>query len=225
MRKQTKKILGGTLAMSFLVAGLTVGKPAYAATADIGAIEALTDSEYTLEEMLLYAIEDEYLAQAEYQAIIDQFEASRPFSNVIRAEANHINILTTVLENHEVAIPNEDWASKVSVPETIEEAYTEGVKAEENNIAMYEGFLKEALPDDVKAVFERLLAASQKHLAAFQNAEDGFVNCLNGTGNGVGKGQGGQGRGQGQGQGRGQGGQGQGLGQAQGTCILENTEA
>ena len=135
--------------------------------------------------MLTYAIQDEYMAQAEYNAIMDQYGVQKPFSNIIKSEAMHIDLLLPLLKANDVAVPKNDAANRVVVPESIEKSYTVGVEAEKKNIAMYESFLKGDLPDDVKAVFEKLLAASENHLAAFERAEDGKIG--QGMGNGKGK--------------------------------------
>ncbi|MDW7670521.1 MAG: DUF2202 domain-containing protein [Bacillota bacterium] len=170
-----KKIISRTV-VSFLAVGLVVmslaGAVSFAAT-DTGAAAALSGSAHTLEEMLTYAIEDEYLAQAEYALILDTFDVTRPFSNIIKAEGTHIRLLTPLLAAYDVEVPEKDWASLVSLPGTLAEAYKVGVEAEVINIAMYEQFLQQDLPDDVEAVFERLKAASEKHLAAFQRQVDG----------------------------------------------------
>lgn len=182
MRKQIKKMSGSLLAAGLLVVGLTAGATAYAASTDIGAAGALSDADYTLEEMLVYAIEDEYLAQAEYDVIMEAYGVHKPFSNIIKAEATHITLLTPLFEEYGAKIPEKDWDSLVTVPASLEAAYATGVEAEEKNIAMYESFLKENLPDDVREVFEQLMNASEKHLAAFQRQVDG-VGIGSGNGN------------------------------------------
>ena len=174
MRKHIRKITNGLLATGLLIAGLTTGATVYAANTDTGAAGALADKEYTLEEMLTYAIEDEYLAQAEYDVIMDTYDVKKPFSNIIKAEATHISLLKPLFEEHGVSIPKKDWNSLVAVPKSVDAAYAIGVDAEKKNIAMYESFLKENLPDDVRTVFEKLMNASKKHLAAFQRQIDGW---------------------------------------------------
>lgn len=176
MRKQIRKIAGGLLVAGLLAGGFTSGITAFASSEGTGATGASADKEYTLEEMLTYAIEDEYLAQAEYDIIMNTFGVQRPFSNIIKAEANHISQLAPLFENYGVSIPDKDWESLVTVPESLEAAYSIGVEAEEKNIAMYESFLKEELPDEVRVVFEDLMNASQHHLAAFQRQVVGIGN-------------------------------------------------
>ncbi|MDD3064287.1 MAG: DUF2202 domain-containing protein [Anaerostipes sp.] len=186
MRKQTRRITGGLLAAGLLTTGLTTIATVYAANTGTGAAGASADTEYSLEEMLVYAIEDEYLAQAEYDVIMDTYGIQKPFSNIIKAEATHISLLDPLFEEYGVSVPAKDWESLVAVPESLDAAYAIGVEAEEKNIAMYENFLKENLPDDVREVFEALMNASEKHLVAFQRQVDGVTGgSRNGNGNGT----------------------------------------
>lgn len=219
MRKQIRKITGKLLVAGLLVTGLTTGATVYAANTGTGAAGASSDTEYSLEEMLVYAIEDEYLAQAEYDVIMDTYGIQKPFSNIIKAEATHISLLEPLFEEYDVSVPVKDWESLVVVPESLDAAYAIGVEAEEKNIAMYESFLKENLPDDVREVFEALMNASEKHLAAFQRQVDGVTGGSgNGAGNGNSTGNGSQtGKGNG-----GTGGNGQGnRSTSQENCIVE----
>ena len=211
MMKQIRNITGKLLAAGIITAGITTGATAYAASVDTGAAGALADSEYTINEMLEYAIEDEYLAKAEYDAIMKAYGDLRPMTNLAKAEEVHIGLLTPLLEKYGVSIPQQDWESQVTVPESLEAAYSTGIEAEKNNIAMYESFLKEELPEDVKDVFERLMNASNRHLAAFERQADGTA-CT-GLGNQRGNGNGSRG-GNRQGQGNRAG--------MQGSCILQS---
>lgn len=170
MRKQLKKISIGIIAAGILMSGVTTATTVYAQE-EAGAKIALSESDYTLEKMLLYAIEDEYLAQTEYQVIMNEFGEQRPFSNIILAENNHISFLTPLLQKYGVTIPQTDWYSKVTKPNSLTDAFEISKQAEIQNIAMYEKFLNEDLPDDVKDVFEDLKTASEKHLEAFQRSE------------------------------------------------------
>lgn len=187
MKNQMKKITSGLLVTGLLVTGLTTGATAYAASSNTGSAGANSNSKYSLEDMLTYAIEDEYLAQAEYDVIMENYGDLRPFSNIIKAEATHISELILILEEYDVEIPEKDWENLVSVPDSLEASYEAGVEAEENNIKMYENFLNENLPDDVKDVFESLMSASEKHLSAFQRQVDG-IGCDSDSCSGIGEG-------------------------------------
>ena len=181
--------------IALIVALAAVATAAIALAEDYGS-GAVSDGEaYTLEQMLTYALQDETLASAEYQSLIEKFEAARPFDNILRAEETHIELLLPLFSQYGVAVPTDTAADRVALPDTIEEAYAAGVEAEVNNIAMYNAFLAQDLPDDVRAVFEALKNASSSHLDVFeQNADRQAVapqstpgaglGAANGNGNG-----------------------------------------
>ena len=123
---------------------------------------------YTVEDMLTFAIEDEYLAQATYLAIIDAYGQIKPFSKIVLAEQKHIDLLLPLFSFYSIEAPVNIAANLVVLPDSISSALATGVEAEKLNIAMYEIFLSQVdLPEDVKTVFEYLLAASENHLRAF----------------------------------------------------------
>jgi hypothetical protein len=136
---------------------------------DYGAKGASADNAPTLEAMLRYAIQDEYLARAEYASIMEKYGEVRPFSNIIRSEETHVSYLEPLFEAHNFELPADDAAEHVVVPDSLKEAVEIGVQAEIDNIAMYEKFLDQDLPEDVRDVFEQLKKASQNHLRAFRN--------------------------------------------------------
>jgi hypothetical protein len=135
---------------------------------DYGAKGAMLKTEYTLEEMMQYAIEDEYLAYAEYELILNEMNITKPFSNIIKAEETHIGYMEDLYETYGFKLPTIDPSQHVSLPESINDAYIAGVEAEIINIAMYESFLEQDLPEDVRSVFEKLKAGSESHLQAFK---------------------------------------------------------
>ena len=153
-----------------------------------GAAGALADDSLTLEKMLAYAIQDEYATRSEYEEVMNVLGTVNPFSNIIQSEETHISLLTPLFENYGYKIPEDDSAGTAVSPATLEEAKSIGAGAEINNIAMYEKFLQEDLPDDVRAVFEDLKKASESHLSAFQSAAGGGTGS--GSGNGKGNGAG-----------------------------------
>ena len=119
--------------------------------------------------MLTYAMQDEYLAKKEYELIMDKYGEQKPFSNIIEAEKTHISQLTELFNTYKITIPEDNSESYAILPKNLEDAYKTGVTAEIDNIAMYDKFLKEELPQDIKDTFISLRDASKKHLAAFQN--------------------------------------------------------
>ena len=140
-----------------------------AAGVDYGSAGAKAKSAFTLGEMLNYAIQDENLALAEYEKIISVFGTQRPFSNIISSEKNHISLLKPLFEKYGLVIPKNTSNNLTVVPSSILEAMKIGVQAEIDNIAMYEKFLKQDLPKDVRDIFTYLKDASKNHLKAFEN--------------------------------------------------------
>jgi hypothetical protein len=167
--KMMKKALPALLSLSLILSPAT----AFAATADFGAGGASTDTDLTLEDMLTYAIQDEYLAKAEYEAILAEFDVTRPFTNILKAEIQHISALVPLFNTYSFILPADTAKDHVILPDTLQEIYSIGVEAEIANIAMYEKFLAQPnLPEDVKTVFTALMNASENHLAAFERAGD-----------------------------------------------------
>lgn len=156
----------------FLLVLLTV--PLWADSSLWGAAAAKDDASPTVESMLRYAIEDEYLAHAEYAAIIAKFGAQNPFSNIISSEETHIAWLSSEFAARKLPVPADEGAKHVVMPSTLEGAFKAGVQAEIDNIAMYERFLKypiiaRAENAAVRDLFTRLRDASKNHLRAFEN--------------------------------------------------------
>ncbi len=169
LKNRFKKTMVMGLGLLMVIGALgTSGVTAFAGELDYGAAGASSRSSYTLEEMLKYAMEDEYLAKAEYESIMEEFGEQRPFSNILEAEKTHIELLLPLFEEYGIEIADDGSLSHVIIPESIEEALAVGVQAEIDNIAMYEKFLAGDLPEDVEEVFEELMNASKNHLAAFQ---------------------------------------------------------
>ena len=134
-----------------------------------GALGALAAEGSSLQQVLTYAIQDEYLARSEYAGIMDEYGSMRPFSNIMLSEENHIEWLVELFGEYGFPLPIDDSEDHVVIPGDLKTAFQTGVKAEIDNIAMYEKFLSEDLSEDVRDVFERLKRASENHLRAFQN--------------------------------------------------------
>ncbi len=139
----------------------------------IGAKAAQMNSTPTLNEMMQYAIQDEYLAHREYELIIEKFGNTKPFTNIIKAESQHIKMLSVVYEHRGLTLPRDTTANTVSTPTSLHDALQAGVQAEIDNIAMYQAFLDNPMlskPEnaEVKTLFNSLMNASKNHLSAFQ---------------------------------------------------------
>lgn len=138
----------------------------------LGAKRALQDNNLTLEKMLKYSLEDEYIAKNEYDKIIKTFGQIKPFTNIIQSEKTHIYEIITLMKEYNLNsnIVNEnEIAKQIKVPLTLIECYEASITAEIDNIAMYEKFLKEKnLPKNLEDLFIKLSTASKNHLNAFK---------------------------------------------------------
>jgi len=139
-----------------------------------GAHAAAADSDRSIEKMLRYAIQDEYLAQAEYLAIMGRHGNIKPFSNIAESEKSHISWLKDACNDARLPIPADSAAAYVTIPDSLKGSFQAGVTAEIDNIAMYDSFLSSApLAAEenaaLKDLFIRLRDASKNHLSAFRN--------------------------------------------------------
>lgn len=165
--KKTERTIAFALMLSF-----TLGVAG--ADALYGNAAAKADTSLTIQDMLLYAAQDEYAARGEYAAIMDKYGTLRPFSNIIRAEENHLAWLRDAFAAYKLPFPADEAASRLAMPTSLADAYKTGVQAELDNIAMYKAFLANPLIQgtqygDLRALFSNLMNASENHLRAFQN--------------------------------------------------------
>ncbi|MFC7062637.1 ferritin family protein [Halobacillus seohaensis] len=135
---------------------------------DYAAKGALSATSLTLPQMLTYALQDEYLAQARYENILRTFGDIPTFSRIKQAEMRHISALLPLFERYQVPLPEDIAQNFVTTPESIKTSYAAGVQGEIDNITMYDKFLSFDLPVDMRIVFQQLRNASLNHLAAFE---------------------------------------------------------
>ncbi len=132
-----------------------------------------TDAEPTPEmiEAMTAGLMDEYHAQAVYQAVIDEFGAVRPFTNILRAEAQHVAAWAFLFERYGLDAPAAPEA--VAVPEfaSVAEACAAGAAAEVANFDLYDAMLDTFAdyPDIIQAVTALRNASEFNHLPAFEN--------------------------------------------------------
>ena len=135
-----------------------------------GAVGALADNNLTMEEMFTYAIQDEYLAHGEYAYVLETFGDQAPFNNIVSAEAQHITEMTVLFEKYNLAVPADESADHIQRAADVREALDNCATGEVDNIAMYNKFLEQDIPDDVRATFTALRNASEGHLQAFNKS-------------------------------------------------------
>jgi len=131
-----------------------------------GAKGAAADKNLSVNDMLMYAVQDEYLA------IIDKFGNQKPYSNIVSAEETHLSFLKELYVSYGLDFPVDNSADHIVIPTNLLEAAETGVQAEIDNIAMYELFLTYDLPSNVFKVFTELKNGSDSHLLAFQKQVD-----------------------------------------------------
>ena len=135
-----------------------------------GAVGALADNNLTMEEMFTYAIQDEQLAHGEYTYVLETFGDQAPFNNIVSAEAQHISEMTVLFEKYDLVIPDDESADHLKQAADIKEGLENCATGEVDNIAMYDKFLDQDIPDDVRATFTALRNASEGHLDAFNKS-------------------------------------------------------
>ena len=82
----------------------------FADSGDFGAKGAEGKTGLSIDQMLTYAIQDEYLARAEYDHIMEEYGNIRPFTNIIAAEVRHIEWVTELLQKYSFAVPKDSAA-------------------------------------------------------------------------------------------------------------------
>lgn len=114
-----------------------------------------------LEKALVEAIQDEYKARATYSLVIEKFAPIRPFINIVQSEERHIQALVRLFRKYNLTIPIDNWAERVTAPDSVLEACQQGVIAERENEIMSNRLLALTTEyPDVQRVFLNLKRAS-----------------------------------------------------------------
>lgn len=143
-------------------------------TVIFSSIEAIAQPQLDAQtqQAMIEAIQDEYRARAFYNAVLQKFGDVRPFSNIVKAENNHVQLWNALFAQYEISVPPDTFAGNVQVPETFKAACEAGVENEVANVQMYDRFLQFVKPADLRAAFTRLRQVSQeRHLPAFQRCQ------------------------------------------------------
>jgi len=128
----------------------------------------------TVSNVLTEAINDEYKARATYRQVINQFGEIRPFINIVDAESRHIEALLPLFDKYNVAVPEDDWDSRIEAPKSILEACQLGVEAEIENAEMYDRLLEltKDYPDIQRVLLQLQRASTENHLPAFKRCAE-----------------------------------------------------
>ncbi len=115
------------------------------------------------------ALDNEYRALADYDQVLRDFGAVRPFTSIREAEARHAAALITLLERNDLPVPANSWPGKVPRFAGVREACEAAIQGEIENVALYDRLKSTTRRADLLAAFELLQAASRDHhLPAFQ---------------------------------------------------------
>ncbi|OIP69479.1 MAG: DUF2202 domain-containing protein [Oscillatoriales cyanobacterium CG2_30_40_61] len=124
------------------------------------------------QQAMIDSINDEYYARAFYNAVMEKFGSVRPFSNIVQSENNHVNLWVNIFAKYGIAVPIDNFAGNIKVPDTLKAACKMGVEAEIANVQMYDKFLNFVTEPDLKAAFTQLRQVSQeRHLPAFERCQ------------------------------------------------------
>lgn len=137
-------------------------------------MNALTEEEI---QVLIEALDDEYMAYATYAQVIEDFGPIRPFINICEAEGRHINALLALFERYGLPIPDNTWPGRIDRYASPDAACKAGVEAEIANGEMYERLIRNVQKSDIVTVLKNLQEASQlRHLPAFQRCVERGTN-------------------------------------------------
>lgn len=122
-------------------------------------------------EGLIMAIEEEYLARALYESVIDTFGTVTPFVEIAASEANHAETLIRQAEKYGIEYPAYDSAAfELPTFASVEEALQAGVDAEIADAALYDTLMADTTRTDLIRVYTQLQSASlNNHLVSFQD--------------------------------------------------------
>ncbi len=137
--------------------GMGPGTGQYSATLSEASVKVLTE-----------AIQEEYLAQATYKAIVNKFGQELPFVNIARSEGQHVTALARQFTVHGLAVPA-DNSGTVQAPATLKDAFTAAIQLEKDDAALYDRLLKQVSEPELTRVFTQLQNASlNMHLKSLE---------------------------------------------------------
>jgi hypothetical protein len=134
----------------------------------LGSLAAIADTNLSWIDMIHYAVDDEYLAQAEYQLILETYGSIKPYTNIVLSEGTHLSLLEQLCTIYGLPFPSDPSVGHVVLPTSLIAAAHIGVGAEINNIDMYRYFMTLPIETNMTSVFQLLMDASIRHLAAFE---------------------------------------------------------
>lgn len=107
-------------------------------------------------EFLNTAYNDESRKIYFLKKVIEKFPGSTGFAKILSSEQNHASTLESVYNKYEIELPKDMDFSAVVIPTTLDEACAMALKFENDNVEMYQKFLKSVTNTFLKTVFEDL---------------------------------------------------------------------
>jgi len=133
-----------------------------------GAKSAMADDSLTIDKMLQYAIQDEYLARSQYESFAKTFEDKPPFTNIMNTEVYHIEELKKLFTSQTLDISEDQSKNYLVKADSYQKALQISSELELANVDMYQKFLEMELPDDIFTTFSMLRADSMMHSEEFE---------------------------------------------------------
>jgi hypothetical protein len=106
-------------------------------------------------EFLNTAYKDEAKCQYFFKKVMEKFPDAG-FAKIMNSEQNHVSTLESVYNKYEIALPTNLDFSTITIPSSVDEACSIGLKYEQDNVEMYKNFLKNVTNTFLKTVFEDL---------------------------------------------------------------------
>lgn len=124
-------------------------------------------------DALNQAVLEEYGALNLYQSVIAQFGNVYPFSQIVRAEQQHVNALIRQATKYGITLPaNPGLSTTVPTFNTLSDACQVGAAAEIADAALYDELKPVVMQSSLLQVFNNLQSASlNSHLPAFQTCQ------------------------------------------------------
>ncbi len=149
--------------------GSGTGAAMGAVTVNPGSGLALTPLSAAEKDALNRAILEEYGALNLYQSVISQYGNVYPFSQIVRAEQQHVNVLIRQAVKYGLTAPANPGLSTPPAFATLSAACQAGAAAEIADAALYDELKLLVTHADLLQVFSNLQSASlTSHLPAFQ---------------------------------------------------------
>jgi hypothetical protein len=151
------------------MAAALVSLVAAACSDGTGVEPEVPEAEGDLLTMLEVTLQDEYHAEAVYLRVMADHGEVLPFRNIVKAEQYHARAVLELYAVRGLTAPANAWsADNVATFPSRQAACAGGYDAEIKNIDLYDVYLAQNLPDDVRTVFTNNRAASvERHLPAF----------------------------------------------------------